>query len=109
MLTDDDKLFMKYWEENRLRKKKIWKQLSVGMPLGALVGGGMLVNIYSGWNVSSTALQFNGPMMIIVMAAVLLTVIFIVIFSAKHRWDLNEQHYKELVAKKAKASTESKQ
>jgi hypothetical protein len=30
----------------------------------------------------------------------LLIVIFIVIFSARHRWDMNEQRYRELQAKR---------
>jgi membrane protein YdbS with pleckstrin-like domain len=102
MLTEEDMNFIRYWEDNRLKKKKVWKQLSVGMPLGAALAGAILINIFSGWNKAGTVLQFDPQLMIIVLAAVLMIVIFIVIFSARHRWDMNEQHYRELLAKKDK-------
>jgi hypothetical protein len=102
MLTEEENNFLRYWEDNRLKKKKIWKQLSVGLPLGVALAGAMLISIYSGWNTSSSALKINPTLMYLVLAGVLLVVVFIVIFSAKHRWDMNEQHYKELLVKKAK-------
>jgi len=94
---------MTWWEENRLRKKKIWRQLSVGLPLGVAFGAAILVNIYSEWNTAGSFLKHNGQRLVIVLAAVVLIVVFIVIFSAWHRWDMNEQHYKELEAKKGKS------
>jgi len=42
----------------------------------------------------------NASLVIVLIGASLLIVVFIVIFSARHRWDMNEQHYKELLAKK---------
>lgn len=102
MLTNEDKGFIEYWEQTRLRKKRIWRQLSVGLPLGVAVAAGILINVYSGWNPAGSFLKHNGERLFIVLVAVLLTVIFIVIFSARHRWDMNEQHYKELLAKKDK-------
>jgi sterol desaturase/sphingolipid hydroxylase (fatty acid hydroxylase superfamily) len=102
MLTEEDKGFIEYWEQNRLRKKKIWRQLSVGMPLGVALAGAILVNVYSGWNPAGTILQYNSETLFVVLIAVLLIVVFVVIFSARHRWDMNEQHYKELLAKKDK-------
>ena len=102
MLTEEEKGFLNYWEQNRLRKKRIWRQLAVGLPLGAAFAGAILINVYSGWNAAGAYLKHNAERLLIVMAAVLLTVIFIVIFSARHRWDMNEQRYKELMAKKDK-------
>ncbi len=102
MLTKEEKDFFNYWEQNRLRKKRIWRQLAVGLPLGAAFAGAILINVYSGWNAAGAYLKHNAERLLIVMAAVLLTVIFIVIFSARHRWDMNEQRYKELMAKKDK-------
>jgi hypothetical protein len=102
MLTNEEKGFIEYWEQNRLRKKKIWRQLSVGLPLGVALGGAILVNIYSGWNKAGSVLGTNGGLFLTVIAAILLTIAFIVIFSARHRWDMNEQHYHELLSKKDK-------
>ena len=100
MLTSEEKGFIEYWEQNRVRKKRIWRQLSVGLPLGVALAGAILVNLYSGWNHASSFLVHNSGRFFIVLAGILLTVVFIVIFSARHRWDMNEQHYKELLSKK---------
>ena|SRR5687768_18099769 len=102
MLTEEENNFIRYWEANRLRKKKVWRQLSVGLPLGVALAGAILVNIYSDWNPAGSVLKFNSSLMFIVLAGVLLVVVFVVIFSARHRWDMNEQHYKELLVKKTK-------
>lgn len=100
MLDKEEMGFMEYWEQNRLRKKKIWRQLSVGLPLGVALAGGILVNIYSGWNPGGSLLANNSDRFFVVLFGIILVIIFIVIFSARHRWDMNEQRYKELVRKK---------
>lgn len=94
---------MTWWEENRHRKKKVWRQLSVGLPLGVAFAAAILANIYSEWNPAGSFLKHNGQRLVVVLAAVLLIVVFIVIFSAWHRWDMNEQQYKELQVKKEKS------
>lgn len=122
MLSKEETGFVQYWEQNRLKKKKIWRQLSVGLPLGVALCGAILVSVYSGWNVggelldnnngtrlverdSSAAALFrhNKERFFMLLIGVLLVVAFIVIFSARHRWDQNEQHYRELLAKRDKS------
>ena len=34
MLTKDEKLFLGYWEKNRVKEKKILRQIAGGLPLG---------------------------------------------------------------------------
>ncbi len=104
MLTAEEKNFIIYWEENRLREKKTFKQWLVGLPLGMLFGIPILLNFYSGWykranmdlNSGLTNRTFN-PLVLIV--ALLLIISFIAIFSKRHRWDMNEQKYLELKSK----------
>lgn len=103
MVTPEEQQFMTWWEENRLRKKKIRRQLSVGLPLGVAFAAAILVNVYSEWNPAGSFLKHNGQRMVVLLIAVLLIVIFIVIFSAWHKWDMNEQQYKELLGKKDKS------
>jgi sterol desaturase/sphingolipid hydroxylase (fatty acid hydroxylase superfamily) len=103
MLSEQDKGFIAYWEQNRLRKKKIWRQLSVGLPLGVALAGAILINVYSGWNPAGSFVKYNAQRLFVLLIAILLIVIFVVIFSARHRWDMNEQHYKELLAKRDKS------
>jgi hypothetical protein len=101
MLSDEEKNFIEYWKDNRLRKKKVLKQLSVGLPLGVLIVAAIFINFFSGWDKRAQAIINTDPSLILVLIiASLLIVVFITIFSARHKWDLNEQHYKELLARR---------
>ncbi len=100
MLTIEENEFIRYWEANRLRKKKVFRQLSVGLPLGVLLAIAIFVNFFSGWYKRAEMMLNADPSIIVVLLiAVLSIVIFVVIFSARHRWDLNEQRYRELLSK----------
>lgn len=102
MLKEQEKAFITYWEVNRLRKKKVLKQLSVGLPLAVVLVVAIFLNFFSGWyKRADMARSEEEPTLILVLiAAALLIVVFVVIFSARHRWDMNEQHYKELLSRK---------
>ena len=101
MLTDDEKKFIDYWQHNRLKKKKVLKQLSVGLPLGVLLVATICINFLSGWYKRAQMMINTDPSLILVIIiASVLIVIFIAVFSARHHWDLNEQRYKELLARR---------
>ncbi|MFI5185763.1 MAG: hypothetical protein ACHQF0_03515 [Chitinophagales bacterium] len=103
MLSHDEKKFIDYWEHSRMAKKKVLRQLSVGLPLGVLLVVAIFINFFSGWDKQAQMIINTDPSIIIVLLiAALLIVIFIVIFSARHRWDMNEQRYKELLARRDK-------
>jgi hypothetical protein len=105
MLTEDEKHFVDYWEHNRIRKKKVLKQLSVGLPLGVLIVAAIFLNFISGWDKRALVIINADPsLIIIIIIASLLIVVFIAIFSVRHKWDMNEQHYKELLTRRDKES-----
>ena len=105
MLTDDEKNFIDYWEHNRDRKRKVLKQLSVGLPLGVLLVAAIFINFLSGWDKRAlVVVNANPSLIIVVIVASLLIVAFIAIFSVRHKWDLHEQHYKELLSRRDKKS-----
>ena len=83
-------------------KKKVWKQLAVGLPLAVAIVISISINIFSRWHKEAEKVmkRENTSLVIVLIGACLLIVAFIVIFSARHRWEMNEQHYKELLAKK---------
>ena len=107
MLSEEEKQFINYWESNRLNKKKIRKQLSVGLPIGVLLVCGIFATVFMKWD-KHAELQMQREMQLtptptlifVFIVAALLIVAFFVVFSAKHNWDLNEQRYKELVSRK---------
>lgn len=104
MLTKQEMDFISYWEENRLAKKKVLRQIYVGLPLAVILVITIFANLLSGWYSRAQMVMFreNSSLIIVLLIAALSIVVFIVIFSARHRWDMNEQRYRELLDKKAK-------
>jgi len=99
MLTEEEQAFIAYWETNRLKQKKTFNQLLVGLPIGFIFSLPILVNFFSGWYKRADMVgrsQFNPGILI---AAVLAIAIFYAIFSKKHKWDMLEQKYTELKKK----------
>lgn len=106
MLTKEELNFVEYWKENRIQKRKVFKQLALGLPLSVLLVIAIFVNFFSSWYkraemARNEAVQQNQSSLILVLIiAALLIVAFIVVFSVKHKWDINEQRYKELISRK---------
>jgi uncharacterized BrkB/YihY/UPF0761 family membrane protein len=106
MLTQEEQNFIIYWEANRLKRKKVFRQLALGLPLGTLLAITIFVNFFSSWYkkaemVRNEAVMKNqSSLILILIIAALLIVVFVVIFSVKHKWDMHEQRYRELISKK---------
>lgn len=99
MLTPEEKEFVAYWEKNRVSKKRILRQIYAGLPLAMLLIVAIFANLLSGWYGRAQMVFFreNASLVIILLVASLLIVVFVVIFSARHRWEQNEQRYLELM------------
>jgi integral membrane sensor domain MASE1 len=100
MLTKEEDNFITYWEANRLKQKKITNQWLIGLPAGLLFGLPILLNLFSGWNARINFFQ-HGQLAVLVIAVIII-IAFFSIFTVKHKWDLREQHYNELLYKKKK-------
>jgi hypothetical protein len=100
MLTQQEKDFIRYWEFNRLRRKKIVRQFLVGIPIGLLFVIPITINFVSGWDkraqMEANNQEFNP---IVLLIALLLIVGFTAIFYQRHQWDQYEQRYRELLSR----------
>jgi membrane protein YdbS with pleckstrin-like domain len=104
MLTEDEKRFVASWEIDRLRKKKLIRQLSVGLPLSSVLVLAIGINFVSGWyKRADMEIRSSGSLIVILLIASIGIVIFTTVFSAKHKWDINEQRYQELLKKRDQA------
>jgi len=105
MLTQQERDFIRYWESNRLRRKKIVRQFLVGIPIGLLFVIPITINFASGWDkraqMEANNQEFNP---IVLLIALLLIVGFTAIFYQRHQWDQYEQRYRELLARKDPAA-----
>jgi FtsH-binding integral membrane protein len=101
MLTEDEKKFIGYWENNRAARKKTLKQLAIGLPMAVVIVIAIFVNFFSGWyKRADMVLRSQTSLILVLVVAAILIVIFIAVFSAKHQWDMNEQRYREFLARK---------
>jgi hypothetical protein len=107
MITEDEKLFLQYWEANRLRQRKIMKQLLIGLPIGMLFGLPVIFMLFSGrfWykRADMEANTHLNPLVLVI--AVILIIVFVAIFYKRHQWDMKEQQYLEIKAREEKQST----
>jgi membrane protein YdbS with pleckstrin-like domain len=103
MLTQREKDFIRYWEANRLRRKKVVRQFLIGIPIGLLFVIPIVINFSSGWyrraDMEANSSDFNP---VVLLVALLLIVGFTAIFYQRHQWDQYEQHYRELLARQEK-------
>ena len=105
MLSQQEKDFLRYWEVNRLSKKRFLRQFSIGLPLGVLIVVAIFFNLMSGWYKKADAVvRSNSSVIPVIIIALIITAVFIAIFSSRHKWEQNEQRYNEL---KHKAKSES--
>jgi hypothetical protein len=109
MLNQEEEAFIKYWEANRDRQKKTFRQFLLGIPLALLFVIPIALNFFSGWYkraaMMSGSSQFNPGVLLL---ALLLIVVFIAVFSRKFKWDQYEQRYNELLARRKKQKENDK-
>ena len=104
MITDQEKLFLEYWEKNRLKEKRTWFQLALGLPLGLVFALPVLLSvIFHEWY--KNMVFISGSEVTVVMIAVLGIAVFYALFRMRFRWEMNEQHYEELKFKELKKDT----
>ncbi len=103
MLTIEEQKFIDYWQANRTRQKRTVKQLMIGLPFGVIFVIAIFINFVSGWDKQAQmVMNKQSSLFLVLLATAIIIVVFVSVFSIRHRWDLNEQRYKELLAKKNK-------
>jgi hypothetical protein len=109
MLTQQEKDFIRYWETNRLRRQKVFRQFLIGIPIGLLFVIPIAINFSSGWyrraDMEANSPDFN-PLVLVI--ALLIIVGFTAIFYQRHRWDQYEQRYRELLARRQREDSAPK-
>lgn len=102
IMSKEEEEFMLYWEANREKERKTWRQLIIGLPLGLIFTLPILINLFSGWNKRAEMVANTQVNPVILITAVLLIASFFAIFNKKHRWDMHDQRYNELLSKREK-------
>ena len=95
VLTDQEKLFIGYWEKNRDRHKKFLYQLMIGLPIGLVFALPILLSvIFHEWY--KQMVFISGSQISVIIAGVLGIAVFFALLRMKFKWEQNEQFYHEL-------------
>lgn len=109
MLTAEQEKFLHYWAANREKESKLLRQARAGLPIGLSVGAGILICVFSGWYKRAMMELSTDVNPVLLIIAVLIIATMFAVFSQKQKWEMNEQSYKELLAKLKKEKQETKQ
>ena len=104
MLTNDEKLFMEYWEKNRDKEKKVFRQLIYGSRWGLIFALPiLLVVIFDEWY--KNMIPISKSQIILITITVIGIAVFYALFRMRFKWENNEQLYEELKFKEKKSET----
>ena len=106
MLDQKEKLFVEYWELNRMKEKNIFYQLLTGLPIGLLFALPIIFILFTGryWFKRADMVANTELNPVILVLAVLMIATFVAILYKRHQWDMKEQQYKELKVKENRKS-----
>lgn len=95
MLTKDERSFIDYWEKNREKDKKFFRQFMYGSPWGLIFALPILLAvIFHDWY--KNMVYISPTLITLIIITVLGIAVFFTLFSMRFKWDRNEQIYKEL-------------
>ena len=100
MLSAQENKFITWWEENRDKQKKSFKQFIQGFSKGIGISMAIVLIVASGWYKRAN-MEANSKLSTAVFVIALLGIgVFMAWFSQNYKWEQNEQQYLELMAKK---------
>ncbi len=105
MLTEQEEKFLIYWDKNREREKSFFRQISLGLPMGLLIGIGILLNFVSGWYTRANMVANSQSTPLVLIFAIVIIAFFCSIFYKRHQWEMNDQRYQELTIKKERQNS----
>ncbi|MES2849872.1 MAG: hypothetical protein V4685_12500 [Bacteroidota bacterium] len=106
MITEKEKQFLVYWENNRDEQASIASKLLRGFPMALLFSLPIVLSIvvvrlfFPEWYAKIS--QTSPGMFVTVIFAVLIIVLFYAVFRMHSKWEHNEEVYKILKSKENK-------
>jgi hypothetical protein len=104
MTTEEERLYIEYWEANREREGKLSNQLLFGIPVGLLFSVPVLLLLFSArlWYKRADMAANSSSSPVLLVTAIGIIAAFVAVFYKRHQWDMKEQQYLEFKAKHEK-------
>jgi len=106
MISEKEKQFLRYWEQNREGENTFMSKLTQGLPMALMFGLPIILLViivrlfFQEWYTKIS--QTTPGMMITALIAVVILVFFYAYFRMQYKWEMNEQLYQELKIKEDK-------
>jgi membrane protein YdbS with pleckstrin-like domain len=105
-MTEKDKAFMQYWEQQRDAQSTFASKLLRGLPMAILFALPVILSVIAVWIFlpdwyAKISKNSSGAFATVVVA-MLVIVVFYAWFRMHYKWEINEQIYQELKAKQQK-------
>lgn len=100
MLNSADEAFFEYWSVHRDRERTSPRPLLIGLSCGFAIGIGIMLLLSSGWYERANMEANSRLSSIVLLAAIMAISFFLAFFYRKFRWEMMEQRYKEILARK---------
>ena len=106
MLDQKEKLFVEYWESNRLRENNILYQFLTGFPVGLLFSLPIMFLLFTAkyWFKRADMVANSQLNPFVLVIAIFIIATFIAILYKRHQWDMKEQQYNQLKVKENRKS-----
>ena len=105
MLNSEEAVFLDYWSENRVQQKTSTRPFLIGLSAGFVLGISLLIGLSSGWYERASMVANSKMSSFVFLIAILAISFFMAFFYRKFKWEMQEQRYLELLAKKSKNKT----
>lgn len=100
MLSDKEKAYIIFWEANRHKQKKNSRQFVIGLTAGLSMGAATILLIVSGWYQRANMVA-NSKLSPSIFAIIIIAIaVFMAFLYRKYKWEMHEQQYLEIMAKK---------
>lgn len=102
MLSNDEEKFLSWWPLNREKQKTSFRPLLKGLSGGLILGICVIVALETGWDKRATMVANSKLSSIVLLLAIAIVSVFMAFLYRNFRWEMQEQRYLELLAKKTK-------
>lgn len=112
MITEKDRQFIVYWEQERDKLSSVRSKLLTGLPMAIMFSLPVILLVFTvriflpEWytRISNTS---TGTFITIVLA-LFICILFFAYFRMHYKWEMNEQLYRELKSRATETETEIK-